>query len=45
MFIKMDELAEARRRIKRYKQFKELSFELVKAYVDLARVHGIKMEG
>jgi len=45
MFIKMDELAEARRRIKRYKQFKELSFELVKAYVDLARVHGIQREG
>ena len=42
MFIKKEELAEAQRRIKRYKQFKELSFELVQAYVDLARVHGIQ---
>ena len=28
MFIKQEDVAEARRRIKRYKQFKELSFEL-----------------
>jgi hypothetical protein len=42
MFIKKEELAEAKRRIKQYKQFKELSFELVQAYVDLARVHGIQ---
>ena len=42
MFIKKEELAEARRRIKRYKQFKELSFELVQAYVELARAYGIQ---
>jgi hypothetical protein len=41
MFIKQDEVAEARRRISRYKQFKELSFELVRAYVDLARENGL----
>jgi len=42
MFIKQNDVAEARRRIKRYKQFKELSFELVQAYVDLARVNGLQ---
>jgi hypothetical protein len=42
MFIKKEELAEARRRIRRYKQFKELLFELVQANVELARIHGIQ---
>jgi hypothetical protein len=42
MFIKAEDVAEARRRIARYKRFKELSFELVQAYVDLARQNGIK---
>ena len=42
MFIKPDDVAEARRRIKRYKQFKELSFELVQAHVDAARKNGLQ---
>jgi hypothetical protein len=42
MFIKQEDIAEARRRIKRYKQFKELSFELVQANVDLARANGLQ---
>jgi len=42
MFIKEQDVAEARRRIMRYKQFKQLSFELVQASVDLARQHGLK---
>lgn len=42
MFIKRVDVAEARRRNKRYKQFKELSFELVQAYVDLARINGLQ---
>jgi len=42
MFIKQEDIAEARRRIKRYKQFKELSFELVQANVDLARENGLE---
>ena len=42
MFIKKEELAEARGRIKRYKQFKECSFELVQAHVELARINGIQ---
>lgn len=42
MFIKKEDIAEARRRIKRYKQFKELSFELVQANIDLARKNGLQ---
>lgn len=42
MFIKPEDVAEARRRIKRYKRFKELSFELIQAYVDSARLNGLQ---
>lgn len=42
MFIKEQDVTEARRRIMRYKQFKQLSFELVQASVDLARQDGLK---
>lgn len=42
MFIKKDDLPEARRRIKRYKEFKNLSFELVRAYVQLTRNNGLE---
>lgn len=42
MFIKQEDVIEARRRITNYKQFKELSFELVQANVDLARVNGLQ---
>jgi len=41
MFIKNHEVVEARRRIRRYQQFKELRMKLVEAYVDLARQNGL----
>jgi hypothetical protein len=37
LFIRPDEVAEARRRIQRYQRFKELATALTQAYVDLAR--------
>ena len=42
MFIKKEHLPEARRRIKRYLQFKVLSTELVHAYIALTRKAGFK---
>lgn len=45
MFIKEGDVAETRRRIKRFKKFRELSFELVQAYVDLARENGLQRSG
>lgn len=39
-FIKKRDIAEVYRRIKRYKQFKNLSMELTRAYVNLTRKHG-----
>jgi hypothetical protein len=42
MFIKKEDLAEAWRRIERYKKFKALSFELIQANVELARANGIQ---
>jgi hypothetical protein len=39
-FVKKQDLAEAYRFIKRYKQFKKLNLELTKAYVDLVRKNG-----
>ena len=42
MFIKKDDLPEARRRLKRYQQFKTLSSDLVHAYVALARKTGLE---
>jgi hypothetical protein len=41
MFIKQSEVAEARRRINRYQQFKQLSFDLIRANVELAREDGL----
>ena len=40
MFVKKEELAEVRRRLKRYRQFKTLNTELVHAQIDLARRTG-----
>jgi hypothetical protein len=37
LFIRPDEIAEARRRIQCYQRFKELVMALTQAYVDLAR--------
>ena len=39
-FIKKKDLPEARRRVKRFKQFRQLTLELTQAYVDLARTTG-----
>ena len=40
MFIKKKDLAEVRRRLKRYQQFKVLTKDLVRAYIELARRSG-----
>lgn len=42
MFLKPEQLAEARRRIARYQRFKQLYFDLTQACVDLARHEGLK---
>jgi len=42
MFVKKEDLPEARRRIKRYQQFKTLCGDLVDAYVALARRTGLE---
>ena len=42
MFIKKEDLPEARRRLKRYKQFKELCSDLVHAHVALTRKSGFE---
>jgi len=45
MFVKKEDLREARRRLKRYQQFKTLSRELVQAYIALTRKTGFKGRG
>jgi hypothetical protein len=42
MFIKKQDLKEVRKRIRCYNKLKNLIFELVQAYVDLARIKGFK---
>ena len=42
MFIRKGDLPEARRRMKRYQQFKTLCSDLVHAYVALARKTGFE---
>ncbi len=42
LFIKKEDLPEARRRIRHYRQFKTLCTELVHAYVALARTTGFE---
>jgi hypothetical protein len=41
MFIKKQQFAEARRRMRAYKTFKQLGFQLVEACVALARQEGL----
>ena len=43
-FIKKEDVPEVKRRIKRYKRFKELCVEITRAYVDLARKEGFRKE-
>jgi len=42
MFIKKEDIAEARKRVKRYQEFKKLTMELVQAYVDMIRTEGFR---
>jgi hypothetical protein len=42
MFVPQNAVDEARRRTARYRQFKDLCFELVAAYVQLARTDGLQ---
>ena len=42
IFIKKHDIAEAKKRIRRYREFKKLSFDLIQAYVDLARSNGFQ---
>ncbi len=42
LFISKENLAEARRRIKRYQQFKALTKELVLAYIECVRTSGFR---
>jgi len=37
LFVRPEDVSEVRKRIQRYKQFKELAIALTQAYVDLAR--------
>ncbi|HAM49919.1 MAG TPA: hypothetical protein DCP92_04210 [Nitrospiraceae bacterium] len=40
MFIRKADITEARKRVKRYQEFKKLSKELIQAYVDSIRENG-----
>jgi len=40
MFIKKEDITEARKRVRRYQEFKKLTTELVGVYVDLIREEG-----
>jgi hypothetical protein len=40
MFIKKEDITEARKRVRRYQEFKKLTTELVGVYVDLTREEG-----
>jgi len=42
MFLRKKDLPEARRRLKRYQQFKALNTQLVRAHIALARKTGFK---
>ena len=42
LFIKNEDVAEVRKRVKRYQEFKKLTMELVQAYVDLVRSEGFR---
>ena len=44
MFVKKDDVAEARRRIERYAEFKKLTTELVVACVAMARKNGFRRD-
>ncbi len=43
MFIKKQDISEARKRVRSYQEFKKLTTELVQAHVDLIRSNGFRM--
>lgn len=45
IFVKKQDVSEVRKRLRRYKKFKELCRELVQASVDQAREQGFSEEG
>ena len=42
MFIKKEDISEARKRVRNYQEFKKLTTELVQAHVDLIRSSGFR---
>ena len=44
IFIKKSALAEAKRRVKRFQQFKKLSVELAQASITIVRTYGFEQE-
>lgn len=42
MFIKKEDISEARKRVRNYQEFKKLTTELVQAHVDLIRSNGFR---
>ena len=42
LFIRKDDVAEARKAVMRYQEFKKLTTELIQAYVDLIRENGFR---
>ena len=43
IFIKKQDIAEARKRVRRYREFKKVTTELIDAYVELIRAEGFKI--
>lgn len=44
MFIKKEDISEARKRVRNYQEFKKLTTELVQAHVDLIRSNGFRRD-
>ncbi len=44
MFIKKENISEARKRVRNYREFKKLTMELVQAHVDLIRSNGFRRD-
>jgi hypothetical protein len=42
MFIKKEDISEARKRVRNYQEFKKLTTELIQAHVDLIRSNGFR---
>jgi len=42
MFIKKEDISEARKRVRNYQEFKKLTTDLVQAHVDLIRSNGFR---